>query len=210
MWIITAIKMWSLPKSRNKSILDHSRISLSSYFVFKFPFFFYKLLSSTWICEQHAASRGLLSFCSKWETGNNTSMPQNPCLCLRQMALIKNCTVAPCCKRNFQIFFLFTEVNFAVLGQMSHLCKGLWCRYPQARPRQANNKSKAAEMDNVLLLQMSYPGLGAASTRPSHFWYPSTRLWVLWRILHSLACLEQTHRSPTKYLIFSAETCRDA
>lgn len=53
-------------------------------------------------------------------------------------------------------FFLFTELNFAVLGEMSTLCKELWCGYPQARPTKANSKSKAAEMDKVVLLQMGY------------------------------------------------------
>lgn len=175
--------MWYLPKSINKSILNSSSISLSSYFIFKSPFLFYKLLFSTLICEQHTASGALLLFCSKWQTGNTTSMSKNPCLRLCWMTLTKKCTVAPCCKRDFQIFFLSTEVNFAVLGKMSSLCKGWWCRYPQARPTQANSKSKAAEMDNMLLLHTSYPGLGATLTGTSRFWYPSDRLWVVCHIL---------------------------
>lgn len=105
-------------------------------------------------------------------------------------------------KEIFKYFFLFTEVTFAVLGKMSSLCKGLWCRCPQARPTQANSKSKAAGMHNVLLLQMSYPGLSAALTGPSRFWYPSDRLWAVWHFIEASASLKQTHRFQTKYLIF--------
>lgn len=82
-------------------------------------------------------------------------------------------------KEIFKSFPLFTEVGIAVWGKMSSLCEGLWCQHPQARPTQANSKFKAAEMDNVLLLRVGYPGFSAALAGPLCFWYLSNRLWVV-------------------------------
>ena len=207
MWIITPIKMWSLPKSIKKSILDSSSISLSSYFTLKFPFLFYKLLL---ICEQDTASRALLSFSCKWQVEKNTSMSKNPCLFLCWMTLTKNCSVAPCCKRDFQIFFHFTEVNFAVLGKMSSRCNGLWCRYAQERCTRANSESSAAGTGKVVLLQTSSSRLGAVFTGPSCFWYLSHRLWAVWRVLqrHQLAWSKLTDfKQSTSFFVGDVLRC---
>lgn len=149
MWVITPIKMWSLPKSINKSALDSSNISLSSYFIFKTPFLFYKLLFSTLIhYTQHIEQNGLsfpFPLRGKWEI----TLPCPKILVLDDMnEKLESCTML---WNRFSNIFSFAEVNFSVLGKMSSLGKtsdlgrGLWCRYPQPRPTQANSKPKAAK-----------------------------------------------------------------
>lgn len=198
--------MWSLPKHINKSILDSSSISLSSYFIFKSPFLFYKLLFPALICEQHTASRSLLSFALNGKWGITLPRPKilaYACAGWLWSKIAQSyCPVKEIYRSHSFFFFFFSGVNFAVPGRMSGPCKGLWCSYPRARLAQANSESNATEVDNVLLPQhvLGSMLLNRAVTLLVPKWQALGS--VMCFIEASIFCLEHTPRSQSTSFFF--------
>lgn len=198
--------MWSLPKHINKSILDSSSISLSSYFIFKSPFLFYKLLFPALICEQHTASRSLLSFALNGKWG--ITLPHPKILAYACAGWLWSKIAQSYCPvkeiyRSHSFFFFF------FWGKLCCAWKDVWSvqrvvvQLSLSKLAQTNSESNAMEVDNVLLPQHVVLG-SMLLNRAVILLVPKWQALgsVMCFIEASIFCLEHTPRSQSTSFFF--------